>query len=75
MTSSRWGHTATLLPSGEVLITGGVDASREVSVLESEIFDPATGDFRSAALTNSGHWRHTAVLLQDGTVLIAGGSN
>ena len=37
----RDGHTATLLPSGKVLIAGGEDCCDPLGA--TEIFDPATG--------------------------------
>ena len=65
-------HTATLLPTGEVLLVGGgtpePPATRTV-----EIFDPRTGQTRTAGETNVAREDHTATLLPNGTVLIVGG--
>ncbi len=60
--------TATLLPSGEVLILG---------VGTPELYDPAAGSFRVNVSASSGvapqFFGHTATLLPSGHVLIAGG--
>ena len=42
MNVARQYHTATLLPSGKVLVTGGADGA-DVSNNSTEVFDPATG--------------------------------
>ena len=72
MTVGRSLHTATLLPTGEVLLVGGgtPDQSATRTV---EIFDPRTGQTRTAAEMNVARADHTATLLPDGTVLIVGG--
>ncbi len=73
MIAARYGHTATMLPDGKVLIVGGKNAS---SVLSSaEIYDPATGKFTLAAEMGTPRYGHTATLLPDGRVLIAGGQD
>jgi len=69
MTAHRYGHTATLLSNGKVLIVGGA------STQAAEIYDPATGIFTVTGSTAFPRSFHTATLLNDGTVLIAGGSN
>ena len=43
MTNSRYYQTATLLPSGKVLITGGYDGSGVLS--SAELYDPASSTF------------------------------
>jgi Immunoglobulin domain/Galactose oxidase, central domain len=69
--------TATLLPSGRVLVTGGYGASLFSGYLTtSSIYDPATKSW-TATTGNMATARqsHTATLLPNGTVLVAGGSN
>ena len=36
----RRGHTATLLPSGKILVAGGFDPARSATALPAELFDP-----------------------------------
>lgn len=74
MTSRRTDHTSTLLPSGQVLITGGNTGSSFSNT--AELFDPATQTFTPLANTMvSERYFHNATLLPNGTVLITGGSN
>jgi hypothetical protein len=76
MTVPRAGHTATLLPDGKVLVTGGFTHSTLVGIDTAEIYDPATASFLA---TNkpmaAGRWAHTATLLPDSTVLLFGGES
>jgi hypothetical protein len=69
MTTARAGHTATLLPNGKVLITGG---SRD-RPLRAEVYDPSTGTFAATGdmITPWSGSPDTAVLLANGKVLIA----
>ncbi len=72
MTVPRTIHTATLLPNGKVLITGGFSAGTNYA--SAELFDPATNTFTATiGSMNKGRSQHTATLLPNGTVLIAGG--
>ena len=71
MTSARQNHTATLLPDGRVLITGGV--SNDVVLDTSELYDPTTGEFSAAGNMTTTRYGHLAAVLGDGDVLIAGG--
>jgi hypothetical protein len=72
LTSARFGHTATRLVDGTVLIAGGARDSD--SVLSAELYMPMENTFREAAtMPGDGRWLHTANLLASGKVLIAGG--
>jgi hypothetical protein len=66
------GHTATRLPSGEVLIVGGFGETA-FPVATAELFDPRTNTFRSLGNTLEARRAHVAVLLPNGSVLIRGG--
>ena len=73
MRTARCRHTASLLPSGRVLIAAGFIGM--VGAITAEIYDPVTN-----ALTATGSlaspWRgyHTATTMPDGSVLVVGGS-
>jgi len=71
MSVARSLHTATQLPSGDVLIAGGGAPSDATS--ECELLDPRSGLSRPAARMNVPRFSHTATLLSDGKVLIVGG--
>jgi len=76
MVVSRERHTATLLPDGRVLITGGYSGVPLVhsQVVESaELYDPGTGTFRITGSMRTPRMSHTATLLPNGKVLIVGG--
>ena len=73
MTSARDNHTATLLPSGKVLLAGGDDGNMGVFPSTAELFDPAAGTFTALPLMISPRLDGTATLLPTGKVLLAGG--
>jgi len=84
MNQARGSATATLLPSGKVLIAGGVNAPGDGvnSILTSvELYDPAANTFAAPGSTpsmnqtraNVGNGDLVSVLLANGKVLIAGG--
>jgi hypothetical protein len=73
MEEARFGHTASLLADGKVLIVGGFATGRSTPITLAEIYDPATGRFTSAGHTFTAHAGHTATSLVGGKVLIAGG--
>ena len=68
MAEARSFHTATLLPSGNVLVAGG-----GVENSTAELYDPATGSFSNTGGMEIGRSGHTATLLPNGSVLVAGG--
>ena len=67
-------HTATILPTGKVLIVGGVSTFFGVTGY-AELYDPVSGTWSTAGSPITGRVRHTATLLPNGKVLIAGGTN
>ena len=71
----RYDHTTTLLPDGNILITGGI--SNTATVTNSvEMYDMASNTYISwSSGLGVGMERstHTATLMSDGRVLIAGG--
>jgi len=68
MAEARTLHTATLLPSGKVLVAGGGDENST-----AEVYDPATGSFGITGGMAIGRSGHTATLLSNGSVLVVGG--
>lgn len=72
MSYPRRSHTATLLPSGHVLVAGGYNAN--VSLETAELYDPDTGTFADTSSMALPRAFHTATLLPTGEVLVAGGS-
>lgn len=73
MTIPRTDHTATLLPSGKVLVAGGTNWDFGQS--SAELYDPATGTWTATGSMSVERWGHTATLLPNGTVLVAGGNS
>ena len=72
--AARLGPSATLLPSGSVLIAGSTDTFDTADAHTAEIFSPQLGTFTSvAAQMNARRLGHTATLLPSGDVLLIGG--
>lgn len=74
MTTPHAFHTATLLPDGRVLVTGGLVNDRldgQVSAA-AEWYEPSDRQWSATSPMAEGRWGHTATLLRDGTVLVAG---
>src|SRR5262249_32268733 len=70
MAASRTHHTATLLPSGQVLVAGGYGV---IPLAPVELYDPATERFSTTGRMTQDRNSHTATLLPNGQVLVAGG--
>ena len=74
MTTARTDATVTLLPSGKVLVAGGLVAGTTPAATTSvELYDPATGTWSLAKSMNVARVGHTATLLNNGFVLVVGG--
>src|SRR4029077_14557490 len=73
MSAARAGATATLLPSGKILVAGGFDAT-EKALNTAEVFNPADGTFVATDNTmTDARGYHTAILLLNGKVLLVSG--
>lgn len=70
---ARSSPTATLLPSGKVLIAGGGVNPTSGPLRTAELYDPATDTFASMSTMTVERQYHTATLLSSGKVLVAGG--
>jgi len=82
MLSARTAHTATALPDGRVLITGGSSCFfsfyyyyDSCELKQAELYDPASNKFTSANGMSAARVLHAATLLPDGKLLISGGSS
>jgi N-acetylneuraminic acid mutarotase len=74
MATARYGQTATLLPSGQVLVVGGIDAGGNL-LASAELYDPTTGSWTSTGSLSQARAFHTATLLATGEVLVVGGED
>jgi hypothetical protein len=68
MSTARAAHTATLLPNGKVLITGGLNG-----LATAEIYDPDSKTFTPTSAMSATRANHAATLLPNGKVFIVGG--
>ena len=77
LNTGRTSHTATLLPNGKVLVTGGYTHNGLVQMFlaSAELYDPASGSWTATGSLNIGRYQHTATLLPNGKVLVSGGYN
>jgi len=79
MSTGRSAHTATLLPSGKVLIAGGdscffINYYQNCPLDSAEVYDPGAGTFATTTGKMSvTRFSHTATLLGNGKVLVTGG--
>jgi hypothetical protein len=69
---ARFGHTATLLPDGEVLVVGGLNNTTGY-LASAELYKPSTGKWTFTGSLNTARSDHNMVMLQNGQVLVAGG--
>ena len=78
MAYARAFPNSVVLPTGQVIIIGGISFARvfndDTSVLYPELFDPATLQFtKLAPMTVPRNYHSVALLLPDGTVFAGGG--
>lgn len=66
-------HTATLLPNGLVLVTGGRQGMTQRVSATAELYDFATGTWTYTGAMTTARAGHTATLLANGMVLVTGG--
>ncbi|CAF1347888.1 unnamed protein product [Adineta ricciae] len=70
MAVARYGHTASILSNGKVLITGGYNGGYLNS---AELYDPSTGNWTTTRTMSVARYGHTASILSNGKVLVTGG--
>jgi hypothetical protein len=70
MNTSRAIHTATLLPTSEVLVAGGGNGG---ALFSAELYNRTSGNWSIAQSMSTDRAAFPAVLLPNGTVLVAGG--
>jgi len=77
MAAPRFGHSATLLPDGRVLVVGGTvyTASSYLTANTAELYDPAANTWLPAGAMQWPRVGHAACSLGSGAVLIVGGSS
>lgn len=76
MADVRWGHSATVLRDGRVLVAGGYTGGGNVTgdlLASAEIYDPARDTWTPTGAMVAARTFHSAALLPDGKVLVAGG--
>jgi N-acetylneuraminic acid mutarotase len=72
MHDARANHTATLLPSGQVMVVGG--QNKDLALDSVEYYNPSSGTWTVGRHLNIARFAHTATLLQNGKVLVVGGA-
>ena len=70
--TARGAFTTTVLPSGRVLVAGGIDASNN-PISSAEEYDPSTAKWTATGSMKVARDEQTAILLSSGSVLVAGG--
>ena len=76
MATARANQIAVLLPTGKVLIAGGVTLAypQQSALASAELYDPSAGTFSPASDMSTARGYPSAVLLNNGKVLVVGGA-
>jgi hypothetical protein len=72
MSVARSSHTATLLPSGKVLVTGGYNGGG-YALSSAELYDPTNDQWSTLDAMSYGRYRHQAIVLNSDEILVVGG--
>lgn len=74
MSRARTGHSASLLPNGNVVVCGGSEGllSAAVALDAVAVFDPTNGTWTDTAPMTVARVGHTAVVVPDGSVVLLG---
>jgi N-acetylneuraminic acid mutarotase len=77
MSVARYGHTATRLGNGRVLLAGGASVIPQnlQGQPDAELFDPVSSTFSATPPLNLGRVFHVATLLEDGRLFVTGGTD
>ncbi len=73
MTTTRFGHTATLLTDGRILVAGAEHGMPDAILASTELYDPSTGRWTATSDMTTARTQQFAVMLGDGKVLVGGG--
>ncbi|MFZ3495477.1 Kelch repeat-containing protein [Streptomyces sp. 5.8] len=76
LNEARYGHSATLLSDGRVLVAGGErprSPGTPGTLASAEVYDPVTAAWTRTGEMSDARWHHGAVALPDGRVLAVGG--
>jgi hypothetical protein len=74
MLTARKNHTATVLYSGKVLVTGGATSGGQ-PLASAELYDPVTGTWTAAGTLSHPRERHQAIRLGSGHVMVLSGQD
>ena len=71
LSAGRYGHSATLLTNGQVVVVGGVMSTGDTA--SAELFDPTTSRWTNTGAMHDARLGRTFTQLTNGLVLVTGG--